>query len=377
MRHRLAALLYVGTVLAVAVFTGSAFADNGNGNGASPNAPGSSGNAPGQVKQAGTPAAPAPAAPAQAQPTKPKQAEHAAKKAAAPAKHHAAPAHAAPDTSKQYGNGKSALQVAHEKAPTKSITASDLSGPGNSGLHKVTICHNGHLITVDVHALKAHSTHLDGSDVIPATSASQCTKAAAAAAAAQSATATPEVQTQQPCTATRTETVTTPGYVLHHTGSKTNPWVKLKYNAHSAHVAGKHADDVVVAPQTATRTVTVPAACESSTQASSATQSSTASETQATSAGVVSATQALTGTAAPATQAGAVLGATATLTPAKAAAKPAAKRAGGVLGATARIGSAVASKNLPFTGLPLWIFVAVAAALVGAGVLVRRASDEI
>jgi hypothetical protein len=66
-----------------------------------------------------------------------------------------------------------------------------------------------------------------------------------------------------------------------------------------------------------------------------------------------------------------VKGATATLTKAK---KPASK--GGVLGAAAKIGSTVASTRLPFTGLPLWIFVAVAAALIAIGFTVRRSARD-
>ena len=65
-----------------------------------------------------------------------------------------------------------------------------------------------------------------------------------------------------------------------------------------------------------------------------------------------------------------MLGATATLT------KPAKKPAGGVLGATAHLGKVVAGAKLPFTGLPLWIFVAVAAALVLAGVAIRRTAGH-
>ena len=49
------------------------------------------------------------------------------------------------------------------------------TSPGNSGSHKTTICHatgsetNPYvLITVDNHALKAHSKHQDDQDIIPA-----------------------------------------------------------------------------------------------------------------------------------------------------------------------------------------------------------------
>ena len=372
MRHRILIPAYAAFALALAVFTGSALAGNGNG---PPATPGNSGSAPGQANKAATPPAAAPAAkpapPAAAPAAKPapapakheaKQAEHAAKKSApAPAKHTAA------DGSKQYGNGQSALQVAHEKAPTKNITLNDLSGPGNSGLHKVTICHNGHLITVDVHALKAHSSHLGGSDVIPATSASQCQSKSSTKAATEEHNAA--VTPAAPCApSTTTENVFVPGYVLHHTGSKTNPVVKIKYNAHSAHVKGKHPEDVVVAPHTETRTVTVAGNCSSSTAATESSQS-TSQASQAAATQSASASGSAPSPAAAAS-AGGVLGATATLT------KPAKKPAGGVLGATAHLGKVVAGTHLPFTGLPLWIFVAVAAALVFAGLAIRRTAGH-
>jgi hypothetical protein len=62
--------------------------------------------------------------------------------------------------------------------------------------------------------------------------------------------------------------------------------------------------------------------------------------------------------------AGGVLGAQANL----ASGKPHAGGGHGVLGATARIAGA----TLPFTGLPLWVPVLIAAALLAAGLLVRR-----
>ena len=393
MRHRTAAILYVAFALAVAIFTGSAFADPGKGNSS-----GNSDGAPGQVKKEQAPpaATPAPAAAPEAaaaqQKHAAKQQEHAAKQqehAAEQRAHAAQPAHAAKpakshvaaDGSKQYGHGKSALQIARANAPAKSISASDLSGPGNSEPHKITICHNGHLITVDVHALKAHASHLDGSDVIPATSEAQCA-AAQQAHAAQTAAAQ-QLQSEGPCL-TRTESVTVGGYVLHHTGSKTNPWVKIEYNAHSAHVAAKHADDVVVAPHTEQRTVVVSGTCASATVSSSSSTSTASSpasseqseqSSQSQTAGTsqtqsASGAQSAGGTAPAAVSAGGVKGATVTLK------KPVSKPKGGVLGATTRLGKTVATSHLPFTGLPLWIFLAVAGALVASGYLVRRGAAD-
>jgi hypothetical protein len=49
------------------------------------------------------------------------------------------------------GKPKRNVPAAAEAAPESSI-----SEPGNSGRHKLTICHKGHAITVDVHAARAH-----------------------------------------------------------------------------------------------------------------------------------------------------------------------------------------------------------------------------
>jgi hypothetical protein len=55
--------------------------------------------------------------------------------------------------------------------------------------------------------------------------------------------------------------------------------------------------------------------------------------------------------------------------------KASSQPAGGVLGTTTRLGGTVASTTLPFTGLPLWIFAAVAAALILAGATMRRSAN--
>jgi hypothetical protein len=49
------------------------------------------------------------------------------------------------------GKPRRNVPAAAEAAPETSISA-----PGNSGRHKLTICHKGHAITVDVHAARAH-----------------------------------------------------------------------------------------------------------------------------------------------------------------------------------------------------------------------------
>src|SRR5882762_5972398 len=164
--HRLVAML---AAVALALFTGTAFGGNGNGkdNGAGH---GNSANAPGHQQQS-TPAA-APAASPATQPTPAAPDKHAAKQAA---KHqgkqsstspsqpatggsnaqgvkpsnttkHNTYAKASSDKTKQYGNGKTAGQIATQAG----FGNATLHGPGNSQPHK-TMC-GAH--EVDVHALK-------------------------------------------------------------------------------------------------------------------------------------------------------------------------------------------------------------------------------
>ena len=114
--------------------------------------PGKSGDAPGHNKDEGSPA----------EPTTPPG--HAESEAAAP---QAAPAaDTAPQAGESHGQQgpvesprfenaagkpKHNVPAAAEAAPETSVSA-----PGASGRHKVTICHKGHAITVDVHAARAH-----------------------------------------------------------------------------------------------------------------------------------------------------------------------------------------------------------------------------
>lgn len=54
------------------------------------------------------------------------------------------------------GKPKQNVPAVAETAPAGSASA-----PGKSGIHKLTICHKGHAITVDVHATAAHMKHGD------------------------------------------------------------------------------------------------------------------------------------------------------------------------------------------------------------------------
>ena len=56
-----------------------------------------------------------------------------------------------PRFSNAAGKPKHNVPAAAEAAPEATVSA-----PGNSGPHKLTICHKGHAITVDVHAARAH-----------------------------------------------------------------------------------------------------------------------------------------------------------------------------------------------------------------------------
>jgi hypothetical protein len=222
------------------------------------------------------------------------------------------------DGSKQYGNGESALHVAKEHAPQ--VGLADLSGPGNSKLHKVTICHatgstsNPYVvITVDVHALKAHTQHQDGRDVIPAPSGG--------CPAASSGGGTTTTGTTGTTTGTTTTGTTTTGTTT--TGTTTTG-------------------------TTTTGTTTT------------GTTTTTGSTTTGGVAGVSTPPPGghSAGSPQPSVQGGPQGG-------------PA-----GVLGVTTRLGTAARSGTLPFTGVPLWLAALAAAGLLAAGVGLRRTAQQ-
>ena len=144
-------------VLAIAALgSASAYAGNGQGNGngkddsaaasasaASAQDHGSSANAQGQLKKDEAPA-PTASASAQVDPA-------AAQPGVKPANDTTHDTHAAASSeeTKQYGNGKTAGQVAVQNG---AVPSTILHGPGNSQPHKAAPCSGGH--EVDVHALK-------------------------------------------------------------------------------------------------------------------------------------------------------------------------------------------------------------------------------
>jgi hypothetical protein len=142
MKLRLAGTLVL--VLAIAALaSASAYAGNGNGNGNGKNGPAA--DAPGQLKKDDVPAV----APA----TSESIAQDAgnAQTGVKPSNDTALDTYAAAssDQTKQYGNGKTAGQIAIGNGAAPSTV---LHGPGNSQPHKASPCSGGH--EVDVHALK-------------------------------------------------------------------------------------------------------------------------------------------------------------------------------------------------------------------------------
>lgn len=377
-RHRLTALLSL-FVLALAVTAGSAFAGGGHGNGdGGSNGNGNSANAPGQQKQESAPQpSTAPSAPSK-QESKQSSTSPSAPATGGDNSHGVKPSNstkhdtyatASSGETKSYGNGKTAGQIA-TKAGYGDAT---LHGPGNSQPHKV-LC-GGH--EVDVHAL-AHK-------------GSKCGAPPAAPVVKTPAKVTPPPAVQPPAapaavcgTTTKVVSEQVLTGVEHMIGPKgSGHFVVIHPSLHSAHYTGKHPDDVPLY-ETVTKTIAVPTAACASTETHVVKTTVVTTPAPVTPAPVVAAPAAavqaahVTATTTPApvatpvatpVAAGAVKGVHVALKPT---AKP--KPAGGVLGTTTRLGSTVASSTLPFTGLPLWIFALVAAAVIGIGVATRRAS---
>ncbi len=130
MKHRFTAPLFAALVLALAAFTGSALAGDNHGNGSG----GGNGSAD---KQSSTSAGQPATGGTNAQGVKPSNTTK-----------HDTYAKASSDQTKQYGNGKTAGQIATQAGHGDAT----LHGPGNSQPHKTAACPGGH--EVDVHALK-------------------------------------------------------------------------------------------------------------------------------------------------------------------------------------------------------------------------------
>lgn len=358
-------------VAMLALSGGAAYAGGGN-----------SANAPGQEKKAET-QQPAPQA---QQPTT--QTQPGVKPSSTTSKNTTSTVGANPDTSKRYGNGKTAAQIAKSRG---AADTAELQGPGNSQPHKicgrdvhayqgscskpqtsaptpqvthekVTICHatgssaNPFVtITIDTNGLNGHGGH--AGDIIPAP-AGGCPQAETPQVqpvVPVTTTTTTEARTCPAATETKTVERTVVKGVWHKTG---NGFVYIQPNEASAHYdTSKHPDDVIdTAVIRETVQVATAANCETQT-------TTTATQTTTTPAPTVPAIVGTASGALPATQgkpAGGVLGVQTTL----ASPKPA-KR--GVLGTVRQ----VARGSLPFTGFPVWAAVLAALAIIAAGLLLR------
>jgi hypothetical protein len=337
--------------LSLAVFTGTAAAGGGNGNGngnsaATSTSNGNSANAPGQEKKAEQ-AQPQTQSATQAQssqnkgkassPGQQKKAEKAASTSNSSKKSAKATAASGPWVNAQ-GKPKNNVPAAAASIPPESTGP----GPGNSGWHKYTVCHNGHAITVDVHSAKAH-VEGHGDTFLPFN-----TKGKAACGESQSTPGATSTTTQSGCPSVTTTTTTGVVGVLHKNG-------KLMTNPKSAHFT-KHNDQKV----TATSTVTTRGneTCSTGTSTGTAGTAGTAGSSSES----ILVSQTGTAAAGEAQPMGGVLGVTASLNgPANA--------VGGVLGAVATLGTA---GTLPFPGVPLWLADLIAVALILVGTLVVR-----
>ena len=232
------------------------------------------------------------------------------------------------DASKRYGNGKTAAQI----AVSRGGIGVQLTGPGNSQPHKVTVCGkpNNKSGGVDVHAVKSY----------PAGGCAQTPIHAAVTAP------------QAPCgfvvVATNSETGTSHG---HGKG--------LSHNKHEASTSSfsLQPDSTQSCHASSVAPVTQASAAPSTPAASPVVQSS-----RVTDLATPSSPATPSSTAAPAKKnAGGVLGVQVTLK----SPKPARH---GVLGTVTN----VAGSSLPFTGFPIWLAVVMAGALILAGLMLRR-----
>jgi hypothetical protein len=417
MKVRHAAGLYAAIALALAAFTGTALAGNGHGN--------AGGNGGGNGQQATT----QPAQPAQqsTQASEPASSQHERKHD----QKHASTSSSTPTTSdnstgvkpssttqkdtherassnktKQYGNGQTAGQIA-TKAGYGNAT---LHGPGNSQPHK-TDCGKHE---VDVHALKNKG--------------SKCAEEQSASSAVSTHQSKHEhvkaeahvkshvhVKVEQSGSKGVSESAHLHVTICHATGSSSHPFVVISPSASGVfhgHLGHQDSRDIVPAfvwrGQTYSQNwdaagqtmfnagckaagAAAAAQTEEKTDVESTTTTTnstdvTVTTTATTNASTSSSSVAATPAAAPASG---VAGVQVSQSQAPAAAPAAgvagetvalpqsnAQPTGGVLGATTRLGGTVASSHLPFTGLPLWLFAAVAAALILVGLTVRRSAAD-
>jgi len=240
-----------------------------------------------------------------------------------------------PDSSKRYGNGTTAAQIATSRG---AAAGTEIRGPGNSQPHKVCkkVNANGKEVWVDVHAVKSYS-------------ATQC----APSTTQQSQQSQGAVTTSCPAATTTTSVVG----VLHKD--------KLMTNQKSAHFT-KHGDEKVSVSSTTMAAGTCGTASTGTSGNSSTNVTSSTSQTSSTTSGASAAGSLAGGTLA----AGGVAGvATESGSPQSGSNGG---EGGGVLGAFGVAGVA-AGGVLPFTGFPLWLAILIAIGLIAIGwTLYRR-----
>ncbi|HSP72858.1 MAG TPA: hypothetical protein VLN26_10845, partial [Gaiellaceae bacterium] len=228
MKKSFAALFAIALTLALALFTGTALAGGEHGHGGHDgSAPGNSGDAQGHWQQS-----------SQTQQSQPAQQDSQASKQDSTVQTggdnsqgvkpsnttgHDTYATAGSGYTKQYGNGKTAGQIAEQNG-AKADTV--LHGPGNSQPHKVAPCPGGH--ERDVHALKSGS--------------GSCAPAAQKVEHAQKTVVHVEVQKPEKQKTVEHDSSETKSvshetnssgnenekvYICHATGSSTNPYVLI------------------------------------------------------------------------------------------------------------------------------------------------------
>ena len=251
------------------------------------------------------------------------------------------------DVSKRYGNGQTAAQI----AVSRGGIGVQLTGPGNSQPHKVSVCGKPSNPSggVDVHAVKSYSNL-------------NCQP-----------TQKQSVSVTATCGSTIVVTTTTAGIahghgegLVHnkHMQVTTSTSVVPNGQTCSQQTEQSTQQQVQQSTQQQVQQSTQQQVQQSSSQQSSSQQSTSSSSSNTSSNTSQSTAQApVTQASAPTKSTGGVLGAMKTLKPQRAAAAH-----HGVLGTVTH----VAGSTLPFTGFPVWLAVLIALGLIGLGLGLRR-----
>lgn len=241
------------------------------------------------------------------------------------------------DVSKRYGNGQTAAEI----AVSRGGIGVQLTGPGNSQPHKVSVCGKPSNPSggVDVHAVKSYSNLT-------------CQPAQKQSV---SVTAT--------CGSTIVVTTATAGVahghgegLVHNKHMQVTTSTSVQPNGQTCSQQAQQSTQQQV--QESTQQQVQQSSSQQSTSSSNSTTSNTASATSQSTAQAP-----VQQASAPTKSTGGVLGAMKTLKPQRAAAAH-----HGVLGTVTH----VAGSTLPFTGFPVWLAMLIALGLIGLGVGLRR-----